>query len=83
MLGDWLFSNMLWSISNTISKTTGILVLTGSIEKLAESILYLLENPDIARQFYEITYKKLLDNFDSDAAFDKWIKLFRNLTTEN
>lgn len=62
-----------------ISESSGILVPVGDVRKLAEAVLYLIENPEIARQLGENAYKRFLSNFAIEAVMDKWIELFKKL----
>lgn len=61
---------------------TGILVPPKNPEKLAEAIIYLLSNPNIARQMGEAGRKKAEKDFDERGVFDRIKKEYERLILE-
>ena len=57
----------------------GILVENGNVEKLAESICYLIENEEVRK---EMGRKGVMsaERFREDLIMQKWIELFDNCT---
>lgn len=62
---------------------TGILVSPKNAEKLAEAIIYLLSNPEVARQMGEAGRKKVEQEFDENLAFEIIRKEYERLLGEN
>jgi len=61
---------------------TGILVLVKNPEKLAEAIIYLLQNPQIAKKMGEEGRKKAKREFDENLIFDRIKKEYQRLIKE-
>lgn len=60
------------------NNSDGILVENGNIEKLADSICYLIENPDKLKELGTNAIKKAKE-FPKDKIMQKWVELFESL----
>jgi len=61
---------------------TGILVPVKNIQKLAEAIIYLLENPEKAKEMGKNGRKNVIQEFDERFVFDRIKKEYENLIRE-
>ena len=66
-------------LNYSITKECGILVPTGDIDKLAESVIYLLNNPQKSLELGRKAYDRFNKEYSISAVLDKWITLFYKL----
>lgn len=62
------------------NERTALLVNKGNSKALAEKIIYLLKNPDVARQIAENAYKKYKEEFTTEAMVKKMAAWYKSLS---
>ena len=62
---------------------TGFLVSPGDIKALAEKMIYLLENPDVARKMGEKGRKRVKEHFDIRKTVKSIESIYESLLKEN
>ena len=64
-----------------VSEATGILTKEGSGEALAQSVLFLLEHPDIVRKLGENAVRDIKDNFQLSIQAQRFLEWYRDILT--
>jgi len=62
-----------------INNTTGYLIEDDNLEKMADKIVYLLENPDKAIEMGKAGRHDMIERFSDETTLQKWIDLFQSI----
>jgi glycosyltransferase involved in cell wall biosynthesis len=62
---------------------TGVLVEPGNIKAIADGILKLLQNPELAKNISQIGYEKVKNNYSIEVVAKNWENLYEELQGEN